>query len=72
MTKEDFRDLLKDHMVPLLAGTHLGKTKSSSPSHRPVAYENPCALLMKPLKKENYRVQLLRSEERRVGKECRL
>lgn len=62
MTKDDFRDLLKDHMVPLLAGTDLGKTKSSSPSHRLVAYEHPCALLMKPLKNAKYRVQLLRSQ----------
>jgi len=62
MTEVDFRHLLKDHMVPMLAGTGLGGTKSSSLKHALVAYENPCALLMKPSLDEVYRVRLERSQ----------
>ena len=62
MTQDEFRELLKDHLVPMLAGTDLGGTKSSSPVHALVAYEHPCALLMKPSRDADYRVQLVRSQ----------
>jgi hypothetical protein len=62
MDEHAFRALLIDHMVPMFAGTELGKAKSSSSRHALVAYENPCALLMKPSRNSNYRVQLLRSQ----------
>lgn len=62
MQEGAFRELLKDHMVPLLACTDLGVTRPSSQRHALVAYETPCALLMKPLKVVNYRVQLRRSQ----------
>lgn len=62
MTDEEFRDLLFDHLVPMLAGTRLGQTKESSMRHSLVAYQHPCALLMKPSKDALYRVQLLRSQ----------
>jgi hypothetical protein len=62
ITDETFRSLLKDQMVPMLAGTNLGKTKPSTPRQALVAYEHPCALLMKPSKDADYRVQLVRSQ----------
>lgn len=62
MTVDTFRDLLKDHLVPLLAGTDLGESKPSFPRQALVAYEHPCALLMKPSRDANYRVQLERSQ----------
>jgi hypothetical protein len=62
MTEDEFRELLKDHLVPMLAGTELGGTRSSSPRHALVAYEHPCALLMKPSGDAGYRVQLVRSQ----------
>jgi hypothetical protein len=62
MTAETFRSLLTDHMLPMLAGTDLGKTKSASRRHALVAYEHPCALLMKPSSDAGYRVQLVRSQ----------
>jgi hypothetical protein len=66
-----FRELLGAYLVPMLAGTEIGKTTSSSQSHALVAYEHPCALLLKPSKEARYRVQLRRSqaftpEERRL------
>lgn len=68
-----FRNLLDDHLVPMFAGTKLGQTVASTHSHGLVAYQHPCALLMKPLRREGYRVQLLRSqpfsqEEKRLVK----
>lgn len=62
MQESEFRELLTDHLVPMLAGTKLGKAKPSSHSHKLVAYENPCALLMKASSKAEYRVRLLRSQ----------
>jgi hypothetical protein len=58
-----FRTLLIDYMVPMFAATELGKTKASSSKHGLVAYENPCALLMKPSKDSDFRVQLVRSQK---------
>lgn len=71
MTEGEFRELLSDHLVPMLAGTTLGTTKSSSPRHSIVGYENPCSILMKPSRDADYRVRLERSqaftsEERRL------
>lgn len=62
MDKDIFRDLLTVHMLPMLAGTDLGATRRSSPTHALVAYEHPCALLMKPSADANYRIQLVRSQ----------
>jgi hypothetical protein len=62
MTEDEFRELLRGHLVPMLAGTELGGSKSSSPRHALVAYEHPCALLMKPSRDTHYRVQLVRSQ----------
>src|ERR1700690_4198898 len=62
MDEVAFRTLLIDHMVPMFSATELGKTKASSPRHGLVAYENPCALLMKPSNDSEYRVQLVRSQ----------
>lgn len=71
MDEGGFRSLLTDHMLPMLAGTKLGKTTTSSLRHELVAYENPCVLLMKPLTDSNYRVRLLRSQAF-TGEEKRL
>jgi hypothetical protein len=62
MQEEAFRTLLEEHLVPMFAGTKLGKTKTAKPTHALVAYETPCALLMKPGKPAAYRVQLVRSQ----------
>jgi len=62
MKEDEFRELLTDHLLPMLAGTELGRNRSSSVSHALVAYEHPCALLMKPSKHADYRVQLVRSQ----------
>src|SRR6266487_879622 len=62
MTEPQLRELLADHMVPLLAGTKLGLSELSSPRHALVAYEHPCALLMKPSRNSAYRVRLVRSQ----------
>jgi hypothetical protein len=62
MDENVFRTLLVDHMMPMLAGIELGETKPSSPRHKLVAFEHPCALLMKPSRDANYRIQLTRSQ----------
>ncbi|MBI4517723.1 MAG: hypothetical protein HY699_18105 [Deltaproteobacteria bacterium] len=62
MQEEAFRDLLTEHLVPMLAGTALGKTRPAKSTHALVAYEHPCALLMKPVKTARYRVELVRSQ----------
>jgi hypothetical protein len=62
MEEPAFRELLLEHLVPMLAGTELGTTKQSGPNHALVAYEHPCALLMKPTKDLAYRIQLVRSQ----------
>lgn len=71
MTEDGFRELLTDHLIPMLAGTELGDTESSSKSQSLVAYKHPCAILMKPTRDATYRVELFRSqaftpEERRL------
>ncbi len=62
MDEGTFRTLLAEHLLPMLAGTDLGSTRPSSSKHALVAYENPVALLMKPSRDADYRVQLLRSQ----------
>ncbi len=62
MTEDEFRNLLEDHLMPMLAVTGLGSTQASSPRHALVAYEHPCALLVKPTRDESYRVRLKRSQ----------
>jgi hypothetical protein len=62
MTEQTFRNILTDHMLPMLAGTDLGRTRSSSPSQALVAYEHPSALLMKPTRDAEFRIQLVRSQ----------
>ena len=62
MEKPSFRRLLTDHLLPMLAGTKLGKAKASSPRQELVAYENPCALVMKPSRDSDYRLELLRAQ----------
>lgn len=62
MTEEEFRELLKDYLMPMLASAEMGKRKSSTPHHGLVAYEHPCALLIKPSRQADYRVQLIRSQ----------
>jgi hypothetical protein len=62
MDEVQFRELLTDHLLPLLAGTELGVRRPSSSQHALVAYEHPCALLMKPTVNANYRLQLVRSQ----------
>ncbi len=62
MLEPAFRELLLEYLVPMLAGTELGRTRTSGPTHALVAYEHPCALLMKPRKDSAYRVQLVRSQ----------
>lgn len=62
MEQPAFRELLLKHLLPMLAGTALGRKRHSRPNHALVAYETPCALLMKPTKLVEYRVQLLRSQ----------
>src|SRR5436309_4233278 len=73
MEQEVFRQLLLEHLVPMLSGTKLGASKQSVQSHALVAYAHPCALLLKPSKEAGYRVELLRSqpfasEEKRLVK----
>jgi hypothetical protein len=62
MEETAFRDLLTDHMVPMFAGTELGKKNPSSARHALVAYKNPCVLLMKPSVDSGYRIELHRSQ----------
>jgi hypothetical protein len=62
MDESAFRTLLTEHLLPMLAGTNLGKTNRSSPKHDLVAYGNPVVLLMKPSHDANYRIQLVRSQ----------
>jgi len=62
MDEGAFRDLLAEHLLPMLAGTRRGIAKPSSARHALVAYESPVALLMKPSVDQDYRVQLLRSQ----------
>ncbi len=62
MNESQFRELLTDHMLPLLAGTKLGGRESSSERHNLVAYKNPCSLLMKPVADAEYRIELIRSQ----------
>jgi hypothetical protein len=62
MDEAAFRELLAEHLVPMLAGTKLGARRKSNPAHALVAYEDPCALLMKPLTAAPYRVELVRSQ----------
>jgi len=62
MNEEVFRALLLDHLVPMLAGTELGTSRPSRPHHALVAYQHPCALLMRPSEDSTYRVQLTRSQ----------
>lgn len=62
MEQNAFRELLLEHFVPMLAGTELGGSKPSGPNHALVAFEHPCALLMKPAKGSTYRVELVRSQ----------
>ncbi len=62
MDHDAFRVLLVDHLLPMIAGTDLGKTRPSSPRQDLVSFESPIALLMKPSRDANYRVQLVRSQ----------
>jgi hypothetical protein len=62
MEQEAFRELLLEHLVPMLSGTRLGASKQSVQSHALVAYAHPCALLLKPSKEADYRIELLRSQ----------
>src|SRR5512147_1958932 len=62
MEEPSFRRLLTDHLVPMLAGTELGEARPSSPRQELVAYEHPCALVMKPSGDSDYRIQLLRTQ----------
>lgn len=62
MTEDEFRNLLEDHLMPMLAVTDLGSAQTSSPRHALVAYQHPCALLVKPTRDESYRVRLERSQ----------
>jgi hypothetical protein len=62
MTEDEFRNLLEDHLVPMLAVTNLGAAQPSARGHALVAYEHPRALLMKPTRDEDYRVRLERSQ----------
>lgn len=56
-----FQSLLKDYFLPMFSG-ELGISVPSTPSHRLVAYQNPCTLLLKPGTDADYRVQLTRSQ----------
>jgi hypothetical protein len=62
MDEAAFRELLADHFLPMLAGTDLEPTEPARASHALVAYDGPCALLMKPVKAAPYRVTLTRSQ----------
>lgn len=62
MDEPQFRDLLAEHLVPMFAGSLLGRRSPSKSTHALVAYENPCVLLVKPEKQAGYRVELLRSQ----------
>lgn len=62
MNETAFRLLLMEHLVPMIAGTDLGKTRPSSRQHSLVAYESPVALMMKPSVDATFRIQLLRSQ----------
>jgi hypothetical protein len=62
VTESEFRELLNDHLVPMLAGTELGEPQASMRHHELVAYEHPCALLLKPNQNANCRLELLRSQ----------
>jgi hypothetical protein len=63
MNEDDFRALLTDHFVPLLAGTKLGDMRSSSASHKKfVVHDTQCVLLMKPFQEAEYRIELHRSQ----------
>jgi len=57
-----FREILQESLLPMLSGTELGSTKTSSEHHALVAYENPCSLFMKPSVKSTFRVRLRRSQ----------
>jgi len=62
MDRGEFRALLEEHFVPMLAGTALGRTRPSQSNHQLVAYGNPCTILMKPVRTAEYRVELVRSQ----------
>lgn len=62
MNEGEFRRLLEKYLLPLLPGTHLGKTRLSTLKHKLVAYKSPIAIVLKPSKTANYRLELLRSQ----------
>ncbi len=62
MQEESFRELLLEHLVPMFAGSKLGRKLGSRPNHALVADEDPCTRLMKPSKSATYRVRLFRSQ----------
>lgn len=63
MNKPQFRELLEDHLVPMLSGSEVHNARQSLKSRSIVAFENPVSLFVKPEKTTKYRLRLTRSQK---------
>src|SRR5438552_14226035 len=63
MDKPEFRQLLEDHLVPMLSGSEVHNAPQSLKSHSIVAFENPVSLFVSPDKSTKYRLRLKRSQK---------
>src|SRR6267142_2867215 len=62
MNRQEFQQLLADHLLPMLPGTTLGKNHSSTKNHNLVSFGSPCELFLKPFPGARFRTELLRSQ----------
>ena len=62
MDEPAFRELILEYLVPMLSGTQIGNEEQSLPGHALVAYDGPCALLIKPAAEAPYRLPFSRSQ----------